>query len=82
MFIQILSVIPPPLLVKVKALEKLNKHKVAAPYGVLFNETGIEEDLLPEYTMTCLCELKLIYVDSPFECGIFCHKLVNSVTYS
>ena len=47
-FTNLLSIIPPPLRVIVRALENANKRTVGAKFRVVFNKTCIDEGLLPK----------------------------------
>ena len=50
-FANLMSIIQPPLRVKVRALEKANKRIVSAKFGVFFNKTCMDEGLLPKFTL-------------------------------
>ena len=47
----VLTIIPPPMRVKVRALEKANKCIVAAKIGIFFNKTCMDEGLIPNFIL-------------------------------
>ena len=49
-FVELLNCLNPQLKAQVRSLEKLNKRKVQALFGVKFNQTCINENVLPNYT--------------------------------
>ena len=50
-FANLMSIIQPHLRVKVRALEKANKRIAAAKFEVYFNNTCMDEGLLPKFTL-------------------------------